>query len=486
MLKKISIVLLIFTFIFTLTGCNGGEEEKSDNDILYEIKGLLEIDLTDITEDITLPTINNDDVTVTWTSSKSEYLAIDGSVTRPIYSEGDQSVSLTVVLELNEALVTKSFNFTVIALEKPANIELNTDYTDALVMNFTYEDSNFIADGVGEVTLSRCIDGDTAIFSEGSTHFTVRFLGIDTPESTYKFDPWGKAASKFTCDKLENATTIVLEWDSGADTRTDGNGRYLGWVWYDGRLLNLELVEEALTGSKGVGGLKYESVFYQAEFKTQDTDRRIWGEDDPDYDYSLEGFQITIEELVTNPELYVGLKVVIRGIVSRTIGQHPYIQDGEFGIYLYSGFTFTTKLSEGNEVLISGLTATFYPNSDTGGLQLVSFTRENTEVLSEGNNVTPVNRLITEITTKDVGSLLKVSNLTVISMYESTEDDSFTLTVEDQDGNVITIRRDDLVSDSITADLFIVGTTFDIVAPLGRYESNFQLMIVSLDDVTFK
>ncbi|MCK5761926.1 MAG: hypothetical protein KAH16_03400, partial [Candidatus Izimaplasma sp.] len=185
MLKKISIVLMTFTLIFTLAGCNGDEEPMSDSDILYEIKGLLEIDLTDITEDITIPTVDNEDVSVTWTSSKPEYLDIEGTVTRPQYSEGNQTVSLTVVLELNDALVTKSFNFTILALEKPANIELNTDFTDALVMNFTYEDSNFIADGVGEVTLSRCIDGDTAIFTEGNTSFTVRFLGIDTPESTY-------------------------------------------------------------------------------------------------------------------------------------------------------------------------------------------------------------------------------------------------------------------------------------------------------------
>jgi len=486
MFKKISIVLMTFTLIFTLAGCNGSKESMSDSDILYEIKGLLEIDLTDITEDITLPTVDNEDVSVTWTSSKAEYLDIDGKVTRPEYTDGDQSVSLTVVLELNDALVTKSFNFTVLALEKPQNIELNTDYTDALVLDFAYADSNFIADGVGEVTLSRCIDGDTAIFKEGNTTFTVRFLGIDTPESTYKFDPWGKEASLFTCDKLENATTIVLEWDAGADTRTDGNGRYLSWVWYDGRLLNLELVEEALTGSKGVGGLKYENVFYEAEFKTQDTDRRIWGEDDPNYDYSLDGIQITIEELVTHPELYVGLKVVIRGTVSRTIGQHPYIQDGDFGVYLYSGFTFTTKLAEGNEVLISGLTATYYPDSDTGGLQLTSFVRENAEVLSTGNIVTPVDKLITEITTQDVGSLLKIYNLTVISIYENTYDDAFTVTVEDENGNTITIRRDSLASDDIAAALFTVGTTFDIVAPLGRYDSSFQLMIVNLDDVTFK
>ena len=486
MLKKISIVLVMVTLIFTLTSCNGSKEQKTDSDILYEIKALLEIEGTNITEDIIIPVVDNKDVTVTWTSSKPDYLGIDGTVNRPEYFDGNQSVSLTVVLELNDVLVTKSFNFTVKALEKPENTELNTDFTDALVMDFTYADSNFIADGVGEVTLSRCVDGDTAIFTQDGISFTVRFLGIDTPESTYKFDPWGKAASHFTCEKLENATTIVLEWDAGAETRTDGNGRYLSWVWYDGRLLNLELVEEALTGSKGVGGLKYETIFYQSEFKTQDTDRRIWGEVDPDFDYSLEGIQITIEELVTHPELYVGLKVVIRGIVSRTIGQHPYIQDGDYGIYVFSGFIYTTKLTEGNEILISGLVPTYYPDSDTGGLQLTNFTRENAEVLSEGNTVTPVDKLISELTTQDVGSLLKIYNLTVVSVDEDSYDDEFTVTVEDQFGNEITIRIDDLVSEDITADLFIVGTTFDIVAPLGRYASNFQLMLVYLDDVTFK
>ncbi len=484
MLKKISILIMMVTLGLTLTGCS--EETLSDSDILYGIKDVIEIDQTTITENIVLPTVDNEDIIVTWTSSKPEYLDIDGTVNRPDYNDGNQSVSLTVVLELNGLIVTKSFDLTVVALEIPDFIELNTDYTDALVMDFSYSDSNFIADGVGEVSLERCIDGDTAVFSENGISFTVRFLGIDTPESTYKFDPWGKAASYFTCEKLENATTIVLEWDVGAETRTDGNDRYLSWVWYDGRLLNLELVEEALTGSKGVGGLKYENTFYQAEFKTQDTDRRIWGETDPDFDYSLEGVQITIEELVTNPELYVGQKVVIRGIVTRTIGQHPYLQDGDYGIYLYSGFTYTTKLAEGNEVLISGLVPTYYPDIETGGLQLTDFVRENAEVLSEGNVTTPVDKTITELTTQDVGSLIRITNLTVTSIYENTYNSAFTVTAEDEYGNTITLRVDDLINDSITADLFEIGTTFDIVAPLGRYESNYQLMIVHLDDVTFK
>ena len=33
--------------------------------------------------------------------------------------------------------------------------------------------------------------------------FTARYLGINTPESTYKVEPWGFAASKYTKQQLK-------------------------------------------------------------------------------------------------------------------------------------------------------------------------------------------------------------------------------------------------------------------------------------------
>ena len=152
--------------------------------------------------------------------------------------------------------------------KEPEEIDttLYTTYTDETIMDFTYEGKNFVTDGAGVVTLSRCTDGDTAQFSNGTMTFAVRFLGIDTPESTYRIDPWGKSASAYTCDKLENATEIVLESDGA---RMDGNGRYLAWVWYDGRLLNLELIEQAFSNARGTTDTKYEDVVYDAELKTQ-------------------------------------------------------------------------------------------------------------------------------------------------------------------------------------------------------------------------
>lgn len=444
----------------------------------------IEFETTDLTEDIVIPVIDNDDVTVEWLSSNPA-LTTEGVVTREDYRGDDVDVTLQVTITYGDYTRTKTFDFVVIKEVKPSFIELDTTFTDALSLDFSYEDKNFIADGYGEVNLVRCVDGDTAVFSEGGSSFTVRFLGINTPESTYKFEPWGKEASDFTCEKLTNANSIVLEYDQGSDARTDGNGRYLAWVWYDGRLLNLELVEEAYTGSKGVGDTKYENTFYFAEFKTQDSDRRIWGEKDPNFDYSLDGVQITIEELVTNQEAYVGLKVVIRGVVARQVGGHPYIVDNGFGIYLYKGFEYTTKLAEGNEVLISGLTLTYYPDAESGAPQLTGFQRSNIEVLSEGNVVEPLQLNVSEFNLQNVGNLVKVLNLTVKSVYENTYDDAFTVTAEDEFGNILSLRRDDSASDDITAGLFTVGTVFDIVGPLGRYSSQYQIMISKLEDITF-
>lgn len=483
MIKKIIIVLTVLVFAFVLSGCD--DNSLTDTEQVLEIKDSISFDVLEIEDNIIIPVTDIEGATLTWISSKPQYLDIDGTVTIPTESMGNQNVDLSVTIEFGNAVTTKVFRFIVIAPEVIIDTELNTDQTDALAMNFNYEDTNFIADGIGEVILVNCIDGDTAIFTEGGANFTVRFLGIDTPESTYRFDPWGKAASMFTCDKLEHATTIVLEFDP-ATTRTEGNGRYLAWVWYDGRLLNLELVEEAFTGSKGLAGLKYEYLFYTTEFSVQDKDRRIWGEDDPDYDYSLEGVQITIEELVTNQEEYIGIKVVITGVVSRNLEGHPYLQDGEYGVYLYIGYTYTTKLVEGNEVTISGLTPTYHPDSETGALQLTGFTREHIEVISVGNEVVSEVINISEIDIYTVGKLVTVENITVTDVYITELTGDFTVTAQNTLGETITIRINFGTDELLIPELFTVGTTFDVTGPLGRYEGNYQVLLINYDDVDFK
>lgn len=361
--------------------------------------------------------------------------------------------------------------------------ELTTEYTDATEMDFTYEGKNYLTDRVGEVTLVKCTDGDTARFRSGSQEFAVRFLGIDTPESTYRIDPWGKSASDYTCDKLTNATTIVLE---AGDELKDGYGRYLAWVWYDGKLLNLELVEQAFSNAKGTSGTKYEDVIYDAELAAQATDKRIWGETDPTYDYSLEGAPITVGELVTNMDSYIGKKIEITGIVAFEVGVSPYLVDESgYGIYVYLREN-SFKIEPGNKITISGLDLTFYPDQETGSPQLVGVYKRNVELISENNVVNPRLIEVKDISLIDLGSFIKVEGVTVKDIYQSRNTGDYTITCEDSLGNEIGLHITGNIERSEIDALMSVGSVIDVAGGLSRYMEQYQLEMSNLDTVEKK
>ncbi len=360
---------------------------------------------------------------------------------------------------------------------------LTTTLTDSLELETDYAGMSFIQDGIGEVELVRCVDGDTAIFAEGSQEFSVRYLGIDTPESTYRFDPWGKAASDHMCEALESASTIVLEADEYTE-RKDGNDRYLAYVWLDGRNINLEMIELAYTPATGATDLEYGALFSQAWFKAQATERRIWGEDDPNFDYSKEGVQITIEELVTNQSEYIGRKVTITGVISSKVGRHGYIQQGDYGVYVYTGFEYTTKFQIGNEVTLDNVVPTYHPDEETGALQLSGFRARNLEILSEGNIVEPNLVTVSELTNEMIGSLVEIHQLTIVDVYAG-QDGAFTVYTEDEFGNSLVLRKDSSSSSDIEITDYSVGKILNIVGPVHVYNSEMQIMITSTQDVTF-
>jgi micrococcal nuclease len=370
--------------------------------------------------------------------------------------------------------------------KEPEEIDttLYTNYTDALEIDFTYEGKDFIVHGVGEVTLDRCTDGDTAQFTNGSVYFSVRFLGIDTPESTYRIDPWGKAASTYTCDKLTNAETIVLE---AQEERTDSNGRYLAWVWYDGRLLNLELIEQAYSNAKGASDAKYKDEIYDAELATQVTNRRLWGEDDPNYDYSLDGIQVSIQELATNSELYEGTKLVVQGFVAAKDGKHPYlIDENGYGIYIYLGFSNSYDIEIGNEILLEGLNLSFYTDeSGTETTQLVGFMKTRTELVSEGNVLKSRELLISNLTTDDYSSYVTLKDLTV-TFVSLASTGFYTITCEDALGNTIELYLTGSFEQAEVYAKLSVDSVIDVTGPLGQHLGQYQLELSDLDTVVKK
>ena len=167
---------------------------------------------------------------------------------------------------------------------------LNTNHTDDLRLERDYEGYSFIENGIGEVELVNCLTGHSTDFREvdnGET-FRTRYIGIATPPPyTNPPKPWSLEVTDYVCDVLSGADKIVLESDPES-ARRDGTsmGRYLVYVWYDDgqgelRNLNLELIELAYTAYNG-GSSLYAYIFRSAWFETQATNRRIWGEEDPD------------------------------------------------------------------------------------------------------------------------------------------------------------------------------------------------------------
>ncbi len=237
--------------------------------------------------------------------------------------------------------------------------DLKTPYTDKLKLTASYLGKSFLKDGIGEVTLATATDGDTCTFREGSTTFTVRFNAVNTPESTYKLEPWGKAAARFTKNILVNAEKIVLQTDTLVTNRLDSTGkRYLAWVWYlakgetDFRLLNLEIIEKSYSSSKA-SGMMYADEMQDADLATQQLGVRIYNNKvkDPDYDYSETGKYLTIKEIRDNAEEYSAsnIKVIVRGIVARKNGSYSaYIQQQEDGVWYIGDKSLNVKATDEN------------------------------------------------------------------------------------------------------------------------------------------
>lgn len=122
--------------------------------------------------------------------------------------------------------------------------------------------------------VSEVIDGDTIRLSTGET---VRYIGIDTPETKHPqkgIECFGKEASRFNED-LVLGKTVRLEKDV---SETDRYGRLLRYVWLDGVMVNQTLVAAGYAhASTYPPDVKYQDVFDVAEKEAMENNRGLWG-----------------------------------------------------------------------------------------------------------------------------------------------------------------------------------------------------------------
>lgn len=123
----------------------------------------------------------------------------------------------------------------------------------------------------------RAIDGDTIEVLIGGEKKTVRYIGINTPETVHPSKPaecFGKEAS----DKnkmLVEGQSVRLEKDI---SETDKYGRLLRYVYVGETMINEALVEGGYAhASTYPPDVKYTDVFLAAEKTARETERGLWG-----------------------------------------------------------------------------------------------------------------------------------------------------------------------------------------------------------------
>ena len=135
-------------------------------------------------------------------------------------------------------------------------------------------------------TVVRVVDGDTAVFRlAGGVEEKVRFIGVDTPESTKTIEEYGKEASAYTRRMLTPGRQVVLEKD--AEPR-DRYGRLLAYVWLERPSVagDAEIRAKMFNAHLALGGyaqqmtippnVKYADFFRAYVAEARDSNRGLW------------------------------------------------------------------------------------------------------------------------------------------------------------------------------------------------------------------
>lgn len=155
----------------------------------------------------------------------------------------------------------------------------NNNTTDSNIEN-TIDDEIF-----EEAYVKRVVDGDTIIAVINDKEYRVRFIGMNTPESTTKIEEYGKEASEYTKLML-TGKNIYLQKDV---SETDKYNRLLRYVWLEKpteitedsireKMFNANLVLNGYANSATYPpDVKYSKLFIKFEKEAREKNLGLWG-----------------------------------------------------------------------------------------------------------------------------------------------------------------------------------------------------------------
>lgn len=306
-------------------------------------------------------------------------------------------------------------------------MDFNRDGVERMLTNTDYAPND--ADDV----FTNYVDGDTTQFTSYNGNYTVkvRYLGVDTPESTSEVEEWGRSASLFNKSILKKAKYVIVQSAGSAKTGKrapadlDGYQRSLAYVWYSNednptkesfRNLNLELVYNGFSGFNAPSDDMKED-FYNAfsdaytiaqEYKKN----RFSNEKDPNYDYNpaqvlpldmlydetyyVDHFDPNTNENLGNYSSFCDDKTwySFDGYVTRVVGGSAFYIQNKIGDNYYGLYVFTLRTYEpvqvGNWLRVTGVLDYYSGMYELKGVSYSFFNHEDKDIkyLDENGNPT--------------------------------------------------------------------------------------------------
>lgn len=390
-----------------------------------------------------------------------------------------------------------------------------------------------------KVTTKLHIDGDTTHFYISDDSFEgdvlkARYLAINTPESTGKIEAYGKTASEFTKERVQNATSIIIESDTETWNADSTGDRYMVWVWYrlsendEYRNLNLEILQNGLAIASNTANNSYGTICVKA--LEQAKALKLYchsGKKDPNMYYG-DAIELTLKELRTNIELYKDKKVAFEANIYKSYDNTIYLEEFDpetnmyYGITAYLGYGANGDLlsicSVGNRVRMVG-SCQYYEAGGTYQIADLKYRAmkpndpNNVQKIGEGfagayplttadhfvNGKVTVEKVDGEISIPVVADYAKLAvhttismeNLQIVDIYTTTNAESsskgamtFTCKVDGITVSVRTVVLKDSDGNLLTEEDF-EGKVINVRGVVDYYDGQYQIKVFSINDITF-
>lgn len=146
---------------------------------------------------------------------------------------------------------------------------------------FNAPEKGVVSNQPGLYAIDHYVDGDTIVVDMGGTKETIRFIGIDTPETHKPHTPvqcYGPAAAAHTQTVIKNAGGKVRLVSDSLSTNRDRYGRLLRYVYLpDGTDVNELNVREGYAFYYPYFPFSKKADFKAAEDQAMAAHKGLWG-----------------------------------------------------------------------------------------------------------------------------------------------------------------------------------------------------------------